>query len=107
MFVIQRPTLLHIVPFFLKVFGVSGHMQDSCMVLIKNEEEPMNLQLKWESCFENQGPYGVLCEAQFGHHSEDVDSTCLQTLEKPLLEYRLHLGIYPDIRAQECKFSPK
>ena len=89
----------------LKIAGASGHMQDSCLVLIPNADKPLDLQLKWESCFDSQGKYGALCQAEVGpklNHERIVDDSCLSNVETPLLEYRFHNGVKLNMRDVNC-----
>ena len=63
----------------------SGHMQDSCLVLLNDLEV---LKLQWESCYNAKTKYGALCQAErnFG------DNSCFEDVDEPVLEYRYHLG---------------
>ena len=102
-FWINSDTRLHFEE--LKIAGLTGNLQDNCMVITENPEEPSHLQIKWESCFDTQEIYGVLCEAHFGGHYKKVDSSCLQTLQTPLLEYRVHLG--PELNGRDVSCTMK
>ena len=73
--------------------------QNNCMVLVKNSKN--NLQLKGESCFENQQSYGALCEAYFGHH-EKIDYSCFKSIETKVMEFRIHLGPKLDTKHLSC-----
>ena len=75
----------------LKISGASGHMQDSCLVLISDLQHPQVLNIQWESCYESKKKYGALCEAHL-HSKIFGDNSCFEDLEDQVLEYRIHFG---------------
>lgn len=67
----------------------SGHMQDSCLVLLNDVDNVLKLQ--WESCYDAGTQYGALC--QVDSKTQDFgDNSCFDELTNPVLEYRYHFG---------------
>ena len=66
----------------------SGHMQDSCLVLLNDVHNVLKLQ--WESCYDAETQYGALCQVK---KTQDFgDNSCFEELTNPVLEFRYHVG---------------
>ena len=89
----------------LGIYGVTGHMQDSCLVLIPDSKNPESLNIKWESCYDSKTKYGALCQAKLENSKIFGDNSCFEEINGPVLEYRLHFGKNLNHRDVNCPMN--